>query len=79
MLATRECSESNIWDPPNVSSCQSTEFVELEAEVQSIAVTANLTTLVMFSNVLSAITSTKQLHLPQDVVIASNTLTIILE
>ena len=79
MLATRECLESSVWDPPNVSSCRSDEFVELEEEIKSRAMTANLTTLVMFSSALSTITSSKQLHLPQDVVTASNTLAIILK
>ena len=81
VIATRECLEGGVWNSPDVSNCQSAEYTDLETAVQNITSTAvNITTLIMFTSELSNITSAQQeAILPQDVVTASNILTIIIE
>ena len=81
IAATRECSEGGVWNPSNVSNCQSAEYTKLEMEVTRITSTAvNITTLITFTSKLSNITSKQQeAILPQDVATASGILTMIIE
>jgi len=63
-----------------VSKCRSTEFIELETEVQRvISMTVDVSTLILYTSELSNITNTEQAILPQDAVTASNILTVIIE
>ena len=80
-IATRECLEGGVWNSPDVSNCKSAEYTDLETEVQNVTSTAvNITTLITFTSELSNITSVQQeAILPQDVVTASNILTMIIE
>ena len=75
--ATRRCLESGTWSLPDVSNCQSTEFIELESKIN--LTTTDVMTLLMYTSELSNITDTEQAILPKDVVTASNILTKILE
>ena len=78
LFATRRCLDSGVWSSTDVSICRSTEFIELEAEVLT-QTNVNVTTLIMYTSVLSTITSTEQAILPQDVVTASSVLTEIIK
>ena len=78
---TRRCLANGTWSIPDVSNCRSTEFIELETEVQKISSISviNVTTLIVYASELSNITNTEQAILPQDVQTASNILTTIIE
>ena len=67
-----------MWDSSDVSSCQSTDIIELETQVQNLTA-ANVSTLMIFTSELSNITSTEGAILPQDAVTATNILTMIIE
>ena len=64
-----------------MSNCQSTEFIELETKIQMYISTTviDITTLIACASELNNITSSLYAILPQDVVTASNILTMIIE
>ena len=70
------------WEVPDLSNCQSVEFVDLQGRVQALQESSyDITTLIAHASELSMITETAESGpiLPRDVIAASDILTTIIK
>ncbi|XP_065915266.1 uncharacterized protein [Dysidea avara] len=80
--AFRVCNNDMEWEVPDLSNCQSVEFVDLQGRVQALQESSyDITTLIAHASELSMITETAESGpiLPRDVIAASDILTTIIK